>query len=70
MKQVSPRAAWVPEKTQLRWEVSELAPGASLTMRAAFAARSGLLDACRGAKVSDPSLTVQLHDAHLRSNVP
>lgn len=34
--QVRPKASWVPDKRQLRWQVADLSPGACVTMQAAF----------------------------------
>ncbi|EIE21363.1 hypothetical protein COCSUDRAFT_56582 [Coccomyxa subellipsoidea C-169] len=45
-----PRGAWVPDKKQFRWELSDMSPGASLVARVAFPPVSEHADIAQGGK--------------------
>ncbi|KAK9908229.1 hypothetical protein WJX75_004580 [Coccomyxa subellipsoidea] len=45
-----PRGAWVQEKRQFRWELSDMSPGASLVVRVAFPPAPKQADVAQGAK--------------------
>ena len=52
--QAKPRGAWVQEKRQFRWELSDLSPGASLVVRVAFLPVPKQADIGQGCQVSFP----------------
>jgi hypothetical protein len=49
--QAKPRGAWVQEKRQFRWELSDMSPGASLVVRVAFPPAPKQADVAQRAKV-------------------